>query len=175
MNKKGYFFILDALLALGILVMGVFLLMSTYTRTPEKQQTTNIAEDILDFFAKTKIENFNNPYFGPSGTLVQSGVIEDIQKTLLQQLGEFYYRYLDTGNSYYLDLAKNLIANVTQDLIPFQYKYEFLIEETIIYSKDSLSKKNTEVLFPAKRLSFGTVGKTLDLFGPYKVEVLAWQ
>lgn len=168
MNKRGYFFILDAFLALGILVMGVFILLSSYTRIPEKEQTTNIAEDILDFFANTKIEEFNNPTFGPSGTLVQTGVIKDTQKTLLQQLGEFYYKG-DLVN------AELLIKEVAEDLIPFQYKYEFLIDGTSIYSKDLLSKKNTKVLFPSKKLSFGTIDKTLDLFGPYKVEVLVWQ
>lgn len=174
-NKRGYFFILDAFLALGILVVGVFILLSSYTRTPEKEQTTNIAEDVLDFFANTKIEDLNNPTFGASGTLVQSGAIKDIQKTLLQQLGEFYYKYLDTGDDNYLDLAEQLVEEVTEDLIPFQYKYEFLIDGTIIYSKDPSSKGNTKVLFPAKKLSFGTIDKTVDLFGPYNVEVLVWQ
>ena len=173
MDKKGYFFILDAFLALGILVMGVFLLLSSYTRTPEKEQTANIAEDLLDFFANTKIEDFNNLYFGASGTLVQQGFIKDAQKTLLQQLGEFY-----VNND--LDRAENLITNVTQDLIPFQYKYEFLIDKTRIHPKNPsqqflISKENAKVLFPSKKLSFGTINETLDLFGPYKVEVLVWR
>ena len=90
MNKKGYFFILDAFLALGILVIGIFILMSSYTRTPEKEQTSNLAEDVLNYFANTKLEDLNNPDFGPSGTYVQSDIITDTQKTLLQQLGEFY-------------------------------------------------------------------------------------
>ena len=175
MNKRGYFFILDAFLALGILVIGVTILLQSYTKTPEKEQTTDIAEDTLVFFANTKIEDLNNPTFGPSGTLVQSGVIKDTQKTLLQQLGEFYYKYLDSGDENYLNLAGQLVTNVTENLIPFQYKYEFLIQGTTIYSKDPLSKENSKVLFPAKKLSFGTIDKTLDLFGPYKVEVLAWQ
>jgi hypothetical protein len=173
MKKRGYFFILDSFLAFGILVMGVFILLSSYTTTPQEEPTKNIAEDILDFFANTKIEDLNNPYFGAYGTLVQQGYIQDTQKTLLQQLGEFY-----ANNN--LDLAESLVTNVTGALIPFQYKYEFLIDETRICptnpSQQFLqSKNNTKFLFPAKKLSFGTINKTLDLFGPYEVEVLVWQ
>jgi hypothetical protein len=164
---------LDALLALGVLIIGATILLGSYTRMPEKERTRNIAEDILDFFANTQIEDFNNPYFGSSGTLVQQGKITDIQKTLLQQLGEFY-----VNND--LDTAENLITNVTQNLVPFQYKYEFLIDKVRIHPKNPsqqflISKDNTKVLFPAKKLSFGTINKTLDLFGPYEVEVLVWQ
>ncbi len=172
-NKRGYFFVLDALLALGVLVMGVSLLLAAYTRTPEKGQTTNLAEDVLDFFAKTKIEDFNNPYFGPSGTLVREGYIKDEKKTLLQQLGEFYVN----GD---LDTAEKLITNVTENLIQVQYKYEFSIEGIRVYpqspSQEFLtSKNNAKVLFPSKKFSFGTINNTLDLFGPYEVEVLVWQ
>lgn len=173
MNKRGYFFVLDAFLALGILVIGVSIVLSYYTITPEKEQTTNIAEDFLGFFANTEIEDFNNPYFGSSGTLVQQGYIKDTKKNLLQQLGEFYF-----NND--LDKAENLITNVTVDLIPFQYKYEFLIDNVRLHPKNpsqqfNLSKANTKVLFPAKKLSFGTINNTLELFGPYEVEVLVWK
>lgn len=173
MKKRGYFFTLDAFLALGILVIGVAILMSSYTRTPEKEQTTNIAEDTLNFFANTKIENFNNPYFGASGTFVQEGYIKDTQKTLLQQLGQFYY---DSE----LDKAESLITNVTKELILFQYNYEFLIDNVTICPRSpseefKKSKTNMNILFPARKLSFGTINKSLDLFGPYEVEVLVWQ
>lgn len=173
MNKRGYFFILDSFLALGILVIGVFLLISSYTRTPEKEQTTDLAGNILDFFAKTKIEDFNNPYFGASGTLVQEGYIKDTKKTLLQQLGEFY-----VNND--LDAARNLITNITKGRVPVQYKYELFIDQTRLYPQNPsqqflISKNNTKVLFPAKKLSFGTINNTLNLFGPYEVEVLVWQ
>ncbi|MBL7054710.1 hypothetical protein ISS05_03045 [Candidatus Woesearchaeota archaeon] len=178
MNKKAYFFVLDAMLALGILVMGALLLVSAYTRTPEKGQTTNLAEDVLDFFADTKIEDFNNPIFGPAGTLVQDGTIKDAQKTLLQQLGEFYYKYnLDTSDETYLTYARLLITEVTEDIVPAQYEYEFLIDDAKIYPETSTdqSKQNSEVLFPARKICFETIDLTLDLFGPYEAEVLIWR
>jgi hypothetical protein len=172
-NKRGYFFILDAFLALGVLIIGIALLLSAETRTPQKEQTTNLAEDILDFFANTKIEDLNDPYFGVSGIFVQEGYIKDTKKTLLQQLGEFYFNN-DTGT------AESLITNITKNLIQSQYKYEFWIDGTLIYPRNSSqmflkSKNSTKVLFPAKKLSFGTINNTLDLFGPYEVEVLIWQ
>ena len=168
MKKKGYFFMLDALLALSVLIMGVTTLLNSFTFAPEKRQTINLAEDAIDFFANTKLEDFNNPLFGPSGTLVKSGVITDTQKTLLQQLGEFYYNG-DLGN------AGLLAEAVMENLIPYQYSYEILINGTTIYSKGLSSKGDSEILFPARELSFGTIGNTLDLFGPYKLEVLVWK
>jgi len=168
LKKKGYFFMMDALLALGVLIIGVTTLLNSFTLAPEKKQTINLAEDAIDFFANTKIEDFNNPIFGPSGTLVKNGVIKDTQKTLLQQIGEFYYNG-DLGN------AGLLTEEVMERLIPYQYSYEFLIDETTIYSKDLSSKGNSELLFPARELSFGAIGNTLELFGPYKVGVLVWK
>ena len=168
MKKKGYFFMLDALLALGVLIIGVSTLLNSFTFSPEKMQTINLAEDAIDFFSNTKIEDFNNPIFGPSGTLVKNGTIKNTQKTLLQQLGEFFYDS-DLGN------AGLLAEEVMENLIPYQYSYELLINDTTIYSKGLSSKGNSELLFPARELSFGTVGNTLDLFGPYKVEVLVWK
>lgn len=159
---------LDALLALSVLIIGVTTLLSSFTFAPEKQQTINLAEDAIDFFANTKIEDYNNPFFGPSGTLVKTGVIKDTQKTLLQQLGEFHYN----GDSVNAEL---MVRGVMENLVPFQYSYEFLINNTRIYSKGLSSKNNAEILFPARELSFGTIGSTLELFGPYKVEVLVWR
>lgn len=173
MNKRGYFFILDAFLALGVLVVGIAILLSTYTWTPDIGQPSNIAEDIINFLANTKIEDFNNPYFGAGGSLVKSGLIEDIDKTLLQQLGEFYYN----GN---YGLAEYLITNVTKDLVPAQFNYEILVDDEIIFPPElteqfNESRNSTLALYPSKRLSFGAVNNSLELFGPYEVEILAWQ
>lgn len=173
MDKKGYFFILDSFLAMGVLVIGVIMVMSSFSEVPEKKHTTNIAEDILYIFSNTKIKNYNNPYFGSNSDLVKEGYIKDTEKTLLMQLGEFYHN----GD---LKLAENFVGNVTNDLVPFQYHYDVIIDDVRVFPGDVdnsflILKNNTEVLFPAKKLSFGNVNDTLELFGPYLLEVAVWQ
>ncbi len=49
MNKKSYFFTLDAMLSVGILVLGSFLIFTSYTKTPSSVQVATLAEDVMDF------------------------------------------------------------------------------------------------------------------------------
>lgn len=173
MKRKGYFFMLDAMLGLGILVIAVGLLMQAYVHTPSRYQSVNFAEDVLDFFSNVRIENYNNQYFGINGNLTKEGIIKDTKKSLLQQLGEFHY-YNNTNMTQYL------ITNITEGKIPFQFKYEFSIDDVRVYpgtiDDDFIKSKNTSnLLFPAKRISFGNINQSFEHFGPYEVEVLIWQ
>jgi len=136
-------------------------------------QTAILAEDVMDFLSSTKIRDLNNPYAGIGGLLWQQGNITNADNTLLQQAGEFYYR-----NE--LGLAEKFIVNVTNELVPKPYKFEFWIDEYRIYpsspSQEHVSSKNTtKILLPSKKLTYGILNKGMDLFGPYKSEVLVWE
>jgi len=173
MYRKGYFFTLDAMMSLGILIIGSFLIFTSYASVPSRVQTAILAEDVMDFLSSTKIRDLNNPYAGIGGLLWQQGNITNADNTLLQQAGEFYYR-----NE--LGLAEKFIVNVTNELVPKPYKFEFWIDEYRIYpsspSQEHVSSKNTtKILLPSKKLTYGILNKGMDLFGPYKSEVLVWE
>lgn len=182
LSRKGYFFLIDSMIALGVLAIGVFLVLTLYTDVPPKEEPTILSEDIMDFFTNNKIKDVNNPYAGLGGELWQQGKITNAENSLLQQVAEFYEKgKLDPA---YLDTAETFIIELIEDILPAQYKFEFWIRDldvdTLIYPKNPSqehldSKESTEVLIPSKKIAYGINQATGDIFGPYTAEVLVWQ
>ena len=174
MKKRGYFFMLDATLALFVLIIGVFLVLSFTLEAPTPAQVGFITSDIMNFLSGTKIKDLNNPYAVIGGELWKQGTITDQENTLLQQAGEFYYMKKD-------DLAEKFLQNVSEQIVPQEFRYEIWIDDSIIYPRNPdaghiLSKNKTNLLLTSKKLTFGIVNKTTsEIWGPYKAEVYAWQ
>ena len=173
LKKKGYFFMLDATLALFVLVIGVFLVLSLYVEVPDSAQVDFLSKDIMNFFSDTKIKDLDNNYAGIGGQLWKNGTITDPENTLLQQIGELY------ANSQ-LETAEKFVQNVS-DIVPKQYRYEVWIDNTRVYPKDAAqdhakSRSDTELLLTSKKLIFGLNNRTTNsIWGPYKAEVFAWE
>ncbi|HLF66081.1 MAG TPA: hypothetical protein VI522_00535, partial [Gammaproteobacteria bacterium] len=107
-KKRGYFFVLDAVLGLFVIAMGIFIISTSYVNVPQLTQVSLLADDLLVFLSNTKIKDLNNPYAGIGGQLWKDGVITDADNSLLQQVGEFY-----ATNK--LDTAEKFVANVSKD------------------------------------------------------------
>ena len=173
-KKRGYFFVLDAVLGLLILVLGVFLITSSYVNVPQPTQVKLLSDDLLNFLSNRKIRDINNPYAGIGGELWQQGVVTSGDNSLLQQIGEFYA----TDN---LGIAEKFIQNLSKDVVPSQFEYEVLINGVLVYPKTPSaehikSKSNTDILLISKKITFGILNKTTgDLWGPYKAEVFVWE
>lgn len=173
-KKRGYFFILDAVLALTVLVIGVFLVTSSYVDVPQPAQVSLLSDDLLNFLSNTKIKDLNNPYAGIGGVLWNQGDITDADNSLLQQIGEFYAKNK-------LGTAEKFIQNVSTGIVPPQFKYEVWIDNALLYPKTPSaehikSKNSTELLLTSKKLTFGILNKTTsDIWGPYKAEVFVWE
>jgi len=83
-EKKGYFFSLDAFIAL-IIILGFILFIK-----PQNTQTSQISEvqtDFLNVLSKIKIGELNNTY---SHSLINGGTITNLNQSVLEQIGEFY-------------------------------------------------------------------------------------
>ncbi len=185
--KRGYFFLIDSMLALGVIAIGGFLVFSLYAQVPSKAEPAILSEDIMDFFANTKISGVNNPYAGLGGTLWSEeskpgGLCPGEQLTangensLLQQIGIFYEK--SKTNSCYTALAGKFILELTKNILPQQYTFEFWIDGQLLYpeTEQSQSKNDANVLIPSKKMVYGILNpQTGDLFGPYTAEVLVWQ
>ena len=173
-SKRGYFFILDAVLGLFILVIGVILVTSSYVNVPQPAQVGLLSDDLLNFLSNKKIKDLNNPYAGIGGELWKSGNISDADNSLLQQVGGFY-----ATNK--LDIAEKFLQNVSIGVVPSQFRYEVWMDNVILYprtqSAEHLKSKNdTELLLTSKKITFGIINKiTSNIFGPYKVEVYVWE
>lgn len=174
LKKRGYFFVLDAMLALSILVIGVFLVTSSYVKVPQPTQVVLLSDDLLTFLSNTKIKDLNNPYAGIGSELWNKGSITDADNSLLQQTGEFYA----TNN---LDTAEKFIQNVSKGIVPPQFSYEVWMDGVILYPKTPTaehikSRNGTELLTTSKKLTFGIINKTTgNVWGPYKAEVFLWE
>lgn len=174
LKKRGYFFMLDALLALMVIVIGIFLVTSSYVNVPQPAQVSLLSDDLLNFLSKTKIKSINNQYAGIGGYLWSHGEITDADNSLLQQIGEFYAENKT-------DTAERFMQNVSAGAIPLQFKYEVWIDGTLIYPKTPSaehieSKKSTKLLLTSKKLTFGILNRsTSSIWGPYKAEVFVWE
>jgi len=166
--------VIDAVLGLFILVMGVFLIMSSYINSPEQTQVSLLSDDLMNFLSNTKIKDLNNPYAGIGGSLWNNGTITDPENTILQQIGEFY-----AANN--LDIAEKFVQNVSKNVMPSQFRYEFWIDGQLIYPRNPnaahiKSKSDTELLLTSKKITFGLINRTTtNIAGPYKAEVFVWE
>ncbi|MBS3100786.1 hypothetical protein J4204_01490 [Candidatus Woesearchaeota archaeon] len=173
-KKRGYFFVLDAVLGLFVIAMGIFIISTSYVNVPQLTQVSLLADDLLVFLSNTKIKDLNNPYAGIGGQLWKDGVITDADNSLLQQVGEFY-----ATNK--LDTAEKFVANVSKDIVPEQFRYEVWIDGNLIYPRNPAaehisSKNNTALLLTSKKLTFGIMSRTTSsIWGPYKAEVFTWE
>ena len=174
MNKKSYFFLIDSMIALGVLIIGGFLVFAAYTKIPSKEEPKLLSETTMGFFASTRISDTNNAYSGLNGQLWQQGIITNDDNTLLQQIGEFY-----ANNQ--LVTAEKFIGNLTENIIPTQYLFEFRMNNQLLYHRNPSqahlnSKQSTAILIPSRKMVHGYSNQeTGDLFGPFAAEVLVWQ
>lgn len=173
-KKRGYFFVLDAALALFVLVIGVFIIASLYLQAPRPMQVSLLSDDLMGFLARTKIRDLNNQFAGIGGSLWKNGTITDADNTALQQIGEFY-----ATNK--MDTAEKFIQNVSENVVPPQYTYELWMDNNRLYPRNPepdhfSSKSQTNLMLTSKRITFGVLNQTTSsLWGPYKVEVYLWE
>lgn len=162
MKKRGYFFTIDAFLAIAIITAGMILILSSHSFVPYQTQTMYLSEGYIDTLASVKLYEVNNPYIDE---LVLKGNITKLEQTILEQVGEFYI----TGRN---ELAAELIRNLTQSLIPNQYGFELLINETTVYNRSTVPER-TLLLVSSKRLVSGIINR-LD-FWTLQAEMRVWQ
>ena len=173
-KKRGYFFVIDALLGLSIIVIGIFLITASYTKVPQSTPVGFLADDLINFLSERKIKDLNNKYAGIGGELWNQGLITNGENSLLQQIGIFY-------KTNKLNIANNFINNITIGVVPQQYMYEVWIDGTLLYPQPQTpehdkSKASTNLMITSKQITFGILNATTgDIFGPYKVEVFVWE
>jgi hypothetical protein len=173
-KKRGYFFTLDASLALFVLIIGIFIIATFSITSPKTTQLDFLSIDLLNFLSNTKILELNDDYAGIGGQLWDQGLITDKDNNLLQQIGEFYY----LNNT---DTADLFAKQVTDIVVPPQYRYEIYINNAIVYPKvqtgeHNHSKNNATLMLTSKKITFGLINNTQgELWGPYLAEVFVWQ
>ncbi len=84
MNKKAVFFSTDALIALIIIFISILII---YPLLKYSHPESELPGDIIQVFSSLKVGEINTPYIQ---SLIASGEITDLNKSVLEQIGDFY-------------------------------------------------------------------------------------
>lgn len=145
-NKKGYYFSIDALIAL-IIILGVVL----FIKAPSIQTTfeSNVQGDILEVLSNLKIGEIDNSY---AETLRNTpGKIKNLDKSVLEQIGEFYADSDDDGR----DLAQAIL-----DDLELKENIAIYFDNEIIASTSSKPYSEANSVSTARQLISGIRNET---------------
>tara|TARA_Y100000310_G_scaffold340439_1_gene436254 strand:- start:22066 stop:22602 length:537 start_codon:yes stop_codon:yes gene_type:complete len=169
-GKKGYFFILDSVVAVMIMTVAFMALYSDPVDTPQKERLDLMAGDIEVFLSNTRINELDSTEISIIGTYLSNGDITDKRNTIMQQVGEFYQLSEDPK-------ASSLLDGVIGTIVPSQFNFEIYIENTLIYSRvmPGHSKDNSRVVIIKRGIVYGIDEDGFSLWGPYISEVRMWE
>jgi len=162
MKKRGYFFTLDAFIAVGIITAGLFLIFVSSSHRPFQEQAVFFADDLMNGLARQTLRDTNEPYIQQ---LRRDGNISNLDITLFEQLGDFYVRRS-------FDQAAKLAEAVTKDRVPPQYGYAIRINGTELYAAGVLL--NTTPLLVRSKTIISGISNSTEFWGPLEAEVRVW-
>jgi len=131
-NKRGVFFSTDALVALIIILLAITI---TFPIIKYYNYETSIQTDLMKVLTNLKIGDINNNYVKE---LINEGKITDLNKSVLEQIGEFYSR--DTGSA--KTLANEILSKLNLD--DNKDNIGLWFDGTLIYSKNTSSLENSK-------------------------------
>lgn len=171
-GKKGYYFMVDALIALFVLTLGVVGILAFHYRAPQQQPLAILSQDFMDVLSGTQLSDINDPFIGPTGMFGANGNITHFDNTVLQQIAEFYYRLQSQPGCTH---CLNLINTTIHRAVPVEKKYNYLvsINDDILFSNNRTSLGQARIVLPARKIVHGEFEDAI--YGPYLVEVLVWE
>jgi hypothetical protein len=166
--KKGYFFTLDAFMAMAILVICVVLIFSIHSSKPYPLQSIFLSDDVMYYLSNTKIYELQSPFVA---SMVSNGNITMTENSLMEQAAVFYI-------SNRSGLARVFLVNVTQNLVPKKYGFMLRVynssQEYVEVLNNGQSLQNeSRLIITSRRILFGVINDTS--WGPMTAEVRLWQ
>lgn len=175
-NKKGYFFIIDAIIAILIISIGVLISFSLYNYDPPKEQSFFLSTDIINTLSENHVSDINTEKVPYLEVLKSENYIINDNITILEQIGEFYYReyvLLDLPCATCEQLDSNFTKTITNTLIPREYNFLLIINGTQIYNQTNTDLKDAIIIVPNKKMIHGVFNNRI--WGPYVATVVIWQ
>lgn len=170
MNKKGYFFIIDSVMGVAIMIAAVTYLYNIHSYEQPKNQLFMLTDNLMNFIATTKIATLNNPY---SDYLQGNGNITNNENTILEQINEFFYREKN-GCIYCRDISTAFLVNMTDGIIETQYNFKISLNNETIYEKSKFSETKSLLTLKTGKIVYTFINGTI-LYGPSYAEVVVWQ
>ena len=157
--RKGYFFVIDALVALALLVI---IATAIYRPLPQKSRTLNaylLADNFLEYLSKTKVRDL---------PLEQQETIEEnissIDLYLSEAIGELYWKSIH-GCSDCLTLAKTFLEEVSTPIISPEYAYRVTIGDEnnmdVLLLREPYGINDSSILATSKKIVFVMNGTQL--------------
>lgn len=181
MNKRGYFFILDAFIAATIIVVSLVAIMNSDVAVEQRSKDYTQADAIVQFLLDTKIEDLDNSYVK---SLIANGNITNTRNTLMEQIDLFYYKANYSclssdaacqAKNY--NLSTTLIRNISETIISQKYGYSYVIMDGVrnytVYNRSPETRNNSDFRVVTKRISYAKLNQTA-LFRPHIVEFSIW-
>jgi len=136
-NKKAIFFSLDALIALVIILLSITVI---YPIIKYSERESRVPEDILSSLSALKIGDMGTNNLYVQG-LIDGGDITDLNKSVLEQIGEFYVS--EETKPLAEELARQVLLTIdTNENIGLWYGGELLVSKNKIDYDDA---KNVNV------------------------------
>jgi hypothetical protein len=128
MNRRGIFFSGDALIAMFLIFI---VLIVAFPEKEDGSYETEVHQDILNTLSLLKVGDVNDAYVQ---SLIASGEITNLDKSLLEQIGEFYVTDIPKARA----VADSVLSNLN-----FSENVGIWYGATLIYSSNSTPIENS--------------------------------
>ncbi|MBW2971000.1 hypothetical protein KY320_02465 [Candidatus Woesearchaeota archaeon] len=169
--KKGYFFVLDAFVALTVVVLSLVLIFSFHTQKPYQIQSITLSDDTMDVLSSMKVYEINNEWVFSQYTNGSQN-ISNPDSTLLEQAAIFYL----TNR---VELGDRFVGEVTSGILPERYGsllrlYNSTNEYNVLINSGDVTQDDARMLVVSKRLLL-VMADDEQLLSPIIAEVRVWE
>lgn len=151
MNKTGYYFSIDAIIAAVLLFTGLIFARTLYVQEEDTTSIQHYSQDAMNILSSVKLYELNSSVVS---AFVSAGLITDLNKTFLEQAGQFWAE----GNT---SLADALL-NVTSDVVQSRFKIGVFFDNEFVYGTNQTPSGS--VVSSKQLLSGITKGKPVEGF-----------
>lgn len=138
--KKGYFFSIDALIALLIVLSMIFIINPLPRETALEN---HVHDDLMEVLSTIKLSEINNSYIQ---SLIEDGTITNLNLSVLEQIGEFYA--LDKPE------ARIMTESILSEF-SLKENLGLWFDEELIASSNSTSYDNAEGVLTSRQMITG--------------------
>src|SRR4030042_5022525 len=131
-NKKGFYFTMDALFSSFLLIVGLILISNYLVKEPTTESIDFISPDLLVALSELKMSEVNSTFVS---TYLGSSSHTNLNYTVLEQIGT-YWATNETN------LAVNLTDYLLRNLFPNNTGVSLVIENNVIFNKTQVKLSN---------------------------------
>jgi hypothetical protein len=165
MNRRGYFFVVDAVIASVILFVGLFALFGGGARSEDSVQPLATIEDTLQTLGTQPVSATLDPYY--TGTLLPAGLVPYPEATPLELIT--YLNVTDCGDPYCDEHAYNYTRSLFTTTLGSEYGAYLIINDSKIYQQDH----DQRYLLTRSFVVYTRVNDT-NYTGPLVAELALW-